>query len=203
MVVDLLAERLGGRFKAHRGRADLVEGALGPPGVAGRTPVVLAKPKSYMNESGGPVASLRDFFKVPARADRRRPRRARPPVRHAAAQARRRRQRPQRAAVGDQVARRPGLPAGALRDRPPARAAPTRPPSCSSRSRRPRPRSCRSWWTGPPTRSRTSSLHGLEAAQNRYHAEPGREARYDLVRSERRTGGHVLDTLRDGRSRLA
>ena len=26
--------------------------------------MVLAKPKSYMNESGGPVASLRDFFKV-------------------------------------------------------------------------------------------------------------------------------------------
>jgi PTH1 family peptidyl-tRNA hydrolase len=25
---------------------------------------VLAKPKSYMNESGGPVASLRDFFKA-------------------------------------------------------------------------------------------------------------------------------------------
>ncbi|MGB8649409.1 MAG: aminoacyl-tRNA hydrolase [Mycobacteriales bacterium] len=59
MVVDLLAERMGGRFKAHKGRADTVEGRL-----AGRR-VVLAKPKSYMNESGGPVASLRDFFKVP------------------------------------------------------------------------------------------------------------------------------------------
>ena len=60
MVLDLLAERAGGRFKAHRGRADVVEGRL-----AG-TRVVLAKPKSYMNTSGGPVASLRDFFKVPA-----------------------------------------------------------------------------------------------------------------------------------------
>ena len=59
MVADLLAERMGGRFKAHKGRADLVEGRL-----AGRR-VVLAKPKCYMNESGGPVASLRDFFKVP------------------------------------------------------------------------------------------------------------------------------------------
>jgi PTH1 family peptidyl-tRNA hydrolase len=28
--------------------------------------VILAKPKTYMNLSGGPVASLRDFFKVPA-----------------------------------------------------------------------------------------------------------------------------------------
>jgi PTH1 family peptidyl-tRNA hydrolase len=59
MVLDLLAERVGVRFKAHKGRADLVEGRL-----AGQ-PALLAKPKSYMNESGGPVASLRGFFKVP------------------------------------------------------------------------------------------------------------------------------------------
>ena len=59
MVADLLAERMGGRFKAHKGRADVVEGRL----VGQR--VVLAKPKGYMNTSGGPVASLRTFFKVP------------------------------------------------------------------------------------------------------------------------------------------
>jgi len=59
LVLDLLAERVGGRFKAHKGRADLVEGRL----VGERA--LLAKPKSYMNTSGGPVASLRDFFKVP------------------------------------------------------------------------------------------------------------------------------------------
>jgi PTH1 family peptidyl-tRNA hydrolase len=64
MVVDLLAERMSARFKAHRGRVDVVEGAFGAPGPA-RTPVVLAKPKAYMNESGGPVASARDFYKVP------------------------------------------------------------------------------------------------------------------------------------------
>jgi PTH1 family peptidyl-tRNA hydrolase len=58
-VLDLLAERMGARFKAHKGRADTVEGRL-----VGRR-VVLAKPKCYMNESGGPVAGLRDFFKVP------------------------------------------------------------------------------------------------------------------------------------------
>jgi PTH1 family peptidyl-tRNA hydrolase len=58
-VLDLLAERMGARFKAHKGRADVVEGRL-----AGQR-VVLAKPSSYMNESGGPVASLRDFYKVP------------------------------------------------------------------------------------------------------------------------------------------
>jgi PTH1 family peptidyl-tRNA hydrolase len=59
LVVDLLAERLGGRFKAHKGRADVVEGRL-----AG-LPVVLAKPKAYMNESGGPVVSIARFYKVP------------------------------------------------------------------------------------------------------------------------------------------
>ena len=58
MVLDLLAERAGSRFKAHKGRADLVEGRL--VGVR----ALLAKPKCYMNESGGPTASLRDFFKV-------------------------------------------------------------------------------------------------------------------------------------------
>jgi PTH1 family peptidyl-tRNA hydrolase len=60
MVLDLLAERVGGRFKAHKGRADVVEGRL-----AGQ-PAVLAKPKSYMNESGGPVTSVASFFGVPA-----------------------------------------------------------------------------------------------------------------------------------------
>jgi peptidyl-tRNA hydrolase, PTH1 family len=65
MVVDLLAQRMGSRFKAHRGRADLVEGSAGEPGPGQRQTVVLVKPKAYMNESGGPVAAMRDFFKVP------------------------------------------------------------------------------------------------------------------------------------------
>lgn len=62
MVVDLLAARLGAKFKAHRrGRAEVIEARLGdPPG----TRAVLAKPRSYMNESGGPVASLATFYKV-------------------------------------------------------------------------------------------------------------------------------------------
>jgi PTH1 family peptidyl-tRNA hydrolase len=60
MVVDLLAARAGGKFKAHKGRCDVVEGR-----VAG-TRAVLAKPKAFMNLSGGPVAAMRDFYKVPA-----------------------------------------------------------------------------------------------------------------------------------------
>src|ERR1700731_3800200 len=59
MVLDVLAGRAGGRFKSHRARAEVLEGRLA--GVR----VVLAKPRTYMNESGGPVAGLRDFYKVP------------------------------------------------------------------------------------------------------------------------------------------
>ncbi|MDQ2839014.1 MAG: aminoacyl-tRNA hydrolase [Actinomycetota bacterium] len=58
-VADELAGRVGGSFKAHKGRADIVEGKL-----AGRS-VVLAKPKCYMNESGGPIVAISRFYKVP------------------------------------------------------------------------------------------------------------------------------------------
>nr|WP_308309704.1 aminoacyl-tRNA hydrolase [Streptomyces sp. CHD11] len=65
MVADLLAERMGGRFKrAGKAQAQVVEGRVGPPGAGGRR-VILAKPMSYMNLSGGPVNALRDFYKVP------------------------------------------------------------------------------------------------------------------------------------------
>ena len=65
MVADLLAERIGGRFKrANKGQAQVVEGRIGPPGPAGHR-LVLAKPTAYMNLSGGPVTALRDFYKVP------------------------------------------------------------------------------------------------------------------------------------------
>lgn len=59
MVLDLLARRAGGRFKRHKSRADVLEGRLSG------SRAVLAKPHTYMNESGGPVTSLRDFYKVP------------------------------------------------------------------------------------------------------------------------------------------
>ncbi|AGP55474.1 aminoacyl-tRNA hydrolase [Streptomyces rapamycinicus] len=64
MVADLLAERMGARFKAHKSRAQVIEGRVGPPGPASRR-VVIAKPMSFMNLSGGPVTALRDFYKVP------------------------------------------------------------------------------------------------------------------------------------------
>ncbi|ARZ69699.1 peptidyl-tRNA hydrolase [Streptomyces albireticuli] len=64
MVADLLAERLGAKFKTHKARAQVVEGRLGAPGPSSRR-VVVAKPMSFMNLSGGPTAALRDFYKVP------------------------------------------------------------------------------------------------------------------------------------------
>jgi len=58
MILALLAERAGARFKAHRSRADIAEGRL-----AGQ-PVTLARPQSYMNLSGAPVAALAAFYKI-------------------------------------------------------------------------------------------------------------------------------------------
>ena len=63
LVNDELAARVGGSFKAHKtGRADVIEGRVGGPG---GVPVVLARPRCYMNETGGPVSALAKFYKVP------------------------------------------------------------------------------------------------------------------------------------------
>jgi PTH1 family peptidyl-tRNA hydrolase len=63
LVADELADRIGTSFRAHKsGRAEVVEGRLGGiPGVR----VILARPRSYMNETGGPVSTLASFYKVP------------------------------------------------------------------------------------------------------------------------------------------
>ncbi|MEU7024845.1 aminoacyl-tRNA hydrolase [Streptomyces sp. NPDC046203] len=65
MVADLLAGRIGGSFKrAQKAQAQVLEGRIGPMGPGSRR-VVLVKPMSFMNLSGGPVTALRDFYKVP------------------------------------------------------------------------------------------------------------------------------------------
>ena len=62
LVADELADRMGAKFRTHKSRrADVVEGRLG----VGGPRVVLARARSYMNESGGPVAALASFYKVP------------------------------------------------------------------------------------------------------------------------------------------
>ena len=59
MVADVLADRIGVRFKRDRSRARVAAGRL-----AGY-PVTLAKPQTFMNASGRPVAALRTFYKIP------------------------------------------------------------------------------------------------------------------------------------------
>lgn len=54
MVLDELAARAGGRFKAHKSRAHVLE----------TRGAVLAKPQTYMNLSGGPTKLLADFYKI-------------------------------------------------------------------------------------------------------------------------------------------
>ncbi|GAB2596529.1 aminoacyl-tRNA hydrolase [Kribbella endophytica] len=59
MVVDELAGRVGGGWKQHKqAKAEVIETRLS----GYRT--ILAKPRSFMNESGGPVSGLLKFFKV-------------------------------------------------------------------------------------------------------------------------------------------
>lgn len=60
MVLDELAARIGGNFKAHKSRAQVLEGRLG----IGGPRLVLAKPSTYMNVSGGPVSALARFYDV-------------------------------------------------------------------------------------------------------------------------------------------
>jgi PTH1 family peptidyl-tRNA hydrolase len=58
-VADLLAARIGSTFKVHKkSGAEVITGRLAD------RPVVLAKPRSYMNESGRHVAALAKFYSV-------------------------------------------------------------------------------------------------------------------------------------------
>ena len=69
MVVDELAARTNGNLRPHKARAAAAEVRLSAPhggapaGTSERA--VIAKPTTYMNESGGPVAGLLSFYKVP------------------------------------------------------------------------------------------------------------------------------------------
>jgi PTH1 family peptidyl-tRNA hydrolase len=59
MVADILADRIGSKFKVHKkSGAEVTTGRLG-----GRS-VVLAKPRVYMNESGRQVGPLANFYSV-------------------------------------------------------------------------------------------------------------------------------------------
>ena len=67
MALDVLANRLGAKFKSHRAGAAVAEGRLrftknGEPCEA---KLILAKPACFMNLSGRPVAALLKFFDLP------------------------------------------------------------------------------------------------------------------------------------------
>lgn len=65
MVLDVLAGRAGATFSAHKARAAVAEARLGVlPGGAPGPRVLLAKPSTYMNTSGGPVAGLAQYFGI-------------------------------------------------------------------------------------------------------------------------------------------
>jgi len=60
MVLDILADRISATFKSHKANASVAEGRIG----FGGPKVILAKPGTYMNNSGGPVAGLMKFYDV-------------------------------------------------------------------------------------------------------------------------------------------
>jgi PTH1 family peptidyl-tRNA hydrolase len=64
MIADLLAGRTGVRLRRHsRAVAEVGEGRFGLGVDAPR--LVLAKPLTFMNLSGGPVSTLCSFYKIP------------------------------------------------------------------------------------------------------------------------------------------
>ena len=62
MVIDHLAKRHNVKLSTHKSRTDIAAYKLGV-GVDAHS-VILAKSKSYMNESGGPIKALASFYSV-------------------------------------------------------------------------------------------------------------------------------------------
>lgn len=60
MVIDELAQRRGETFRAHKAGASVIETWLRP----GVDKMVLAKPETFMNVSGTPVAALAKFYSL-------------------------------------------------------------------------------------------------------------------------------------------
>jgi len=62
MVIDELAKRHNIKFSSHKSRTDVAAYKLGV-GIDAHS-IILAKSKSYMNESGGPIKALASFYSV-------------------------------------------------------------------------------------------------------------------------------------------
>lgn len=65
LAVDDLLSRVGGSFSRHKANAMVATMNLGPHGVGG-TKLIVMKPLSYMNTSGGPTHSVARYFDIPA-----------------------------------------------------------------------------------------------------------------------------------------
>ena len=64
-VADELAHRMGLRFSAKRGmRTEVAEGRIGSPGDDASSRLVLAKSRTFMNETGGAVSRLLSYYKL-------------------------------------------------------------------------------------------------------------------------------------------
>jgi PTH1 family peptidyl-tRNA hydrolase len=62
MVIDELARRHNVKFSSHKSRTDIAAFKLGV-GINAHS-VIIGKSKSYMNETGGPVKALANFYSV-------------------------------------------------------------------------------------------------------------------------------------------
>ncbi|WP_026819297.1 aminoacyl-tRNA hydrolase [Arthrobacter castelli] len=60
MVLDAMASRMGGKFKRHKAHAAVLESRLG----VGGPRLVLGKPLTFMNLSGGPTSALAQFYGI-------------------------------------------------------------------------------------------------------------------------------------------
>ena len=64
-VVEELAHRMGVRFRVARGiRAEVAEGRIGPPGGGNAGQLILAKSRTFMNETGWAVTRLLGYYKL-------------------------------------------------------------------------------------------------------------------------------------------
>ncbi len=62
MVIDELARRHNVKFSSHKSRTDIAAFKLGV-GIDAHS-VIIGKSKSYMNETGGPVKALANFYSI-------------------------------------------------------------------------------------------------------------------------------------------
>ena len=61
-VADYLAGQVAGKFSKHKSKAEVLEGRFGVGVDAPK--IIIAKPQTYMNDSGKSVVALRNFYQL-------------------------------------------------------------------------------------------------------------------------------------------